>query len=88
MTDPTDDPGPLTDVQRDIFVDLEMPSDIILLSVTEKATGLQRALIAHIDRSNLDAVEVMPLAMILDGEHDIDRFTPPGPADIIRGERS
>lgn len=78
------DPGPITEHQKDLFDLFEVPRGVALMSVIEKGTGAQRAVLVIV-RERGDDVDVRPIAMLLDREDDIDLFGPP-PGAIEPGD--
>ena len=45
--------------------------------VVERATGQQRAVLVHIEREADGGYISRPVALLLEQDDDIDRFTPP-----------
>lgn len=87
----TQEPTRLTDAQRELF-DLftENGTDgTALLSVIEKATGEQRAVVATVvrDADNGDYI-MRPIALLLELPEDMDRFYPSVEVVPTQGEAS
>lgn len=76
-----DDPGPITEQQRELYDALEEngTDGTCLMSVTEKATGQQRAVVCSVawDEDTREYV-TRPIFLLLEHLEDMDRFTPPG----------
>ena len=68
----------LTEQQRKLFDALDLPGDMALISTIEKSTGKHRAVVAFVDVDEANgSITMHPVAMLLDGEDDIDLFEPP-----------
>jgi hypothetical protein len=70
--------SPLTDIQKAMFEGLGLDNfeNLALLSVQEKSTGRQRAVVVRMDHDG-DSVLMNPVAMLLDDDDDLDLFDPP-----------
>ena len=73
------DPGPITAGQRELYDAIEAngTNGTALVSVVEAATGLQRAVICTVAFDG-EEYTMRPIALLLEHEDDMDRFTPPG----------
>ncbi len=70
----------LTDEQKAMFKALGLDdfANLALVSTVEKATGKHRALVMSMSIDEDDnSVEMFPVAMLLDGDDDIELFEPP-----------
>lgn len=74
------DPGPITAGQRELYDAIEEngTEGTALVSVIETATGQQRAVICTASFDSDGGCIMRPIALLLEHEDDMDRFTPPG----------
>lgn len=74
------DPGAITDEQRELYEAMgeHGTSGTLLMSVIEKATGQQRAVVCTVgwDEDSKEYI-TRPILMLLESEDDMDRFQPP-----------
>jgi hypothetical protein len=74
----------LTADQKGVFsaLGLDAFDNLALVSVVERASGAHRALVMRVDVDDNGDYCLSPVAMLLDGVDDIDRFAPP--SDDVR----